>query len=374
MLVGRPIANPRNEEHKLRSKNMPSKKHKKLSNCSQEEILEELHKRECESDSSAKNQRDLAEYDSKTLQKELKRSQKLVYGVDDRQDLYQVADRRIQTLADGVVSLIDMSSISDNGNGNSTISVVPFGVSNNLCDGERFREQPTAAFCSGFLVAPDIVATAGHCVDRNNLARTRFVFGFRMINETEANVVIANNDIFRGVALIVREEISTGADFALIRLDRPVTGHTIVPIRRGGKVDDGEEVFVIGHPSGLPLKFANGAQVRDNSPSSFFVANLDTYGGNSGSPVFNEAEGVVEGILVRGDTDFVMTGSCWVSNVCPTTGCRGEDVTRTTEFADSVPENSTVPPLDLENRVGNLERAVESIASDIKAIKDSLAT
>ena len=353
---------------------MPSKKHKKLSDCSHEEILEELRKRECESDSSAKNKRDLAEYDLKTLQKELKRSQKLVYGVDDRQDLYQVADLSIRNLADSVVSLIDISSISDNGDGNSTISTVPFRISHNLCEGERFREQPTAPFCSGFLVAPDIIATAGHCVNQNNLARTRFVFGFRMINETEANVVIPNNDILRGVALIVREEISTGADFALVSLDRPVTGHTIVPIRRSGNIDDGEEVFVIGHPSGLPLKFANGAQVRDNSPSSFFVANLDTYGGNSGSPVFNENKEIVEGILVRGDRDFVNLSGCRVSNVCPTTGCRGEDVTRTTEFADSVPENPTITPANLENRVGNLEQAVESIANDIKAIKDSLTS
>ena len=354
---------------------MPSKKGKKLSNYDQEEILQELHQRECEADALAKNPRNLAEYDAKTLQKELKRSQKLVYGVDDRQDLYQVADQRIRTLADSVVSLIDIRSINDNGDGNSTISTVPFRISNNLCDDERFREQPTAPHCSGFLVAPDIVATAGHCVNQNNLARTRFVFGFRMINETEANLVISNNDIFRGMGLIIREEISTGADFALVRLDRPVIGHTIVPIRRSGKIENEEGVFVIGHPSGLPLKFANGAQVRDNSPSSFFVANLDTYGGNSGSPVFNEDDGVVEGILVRGDTDFVRTeNGCRVSNVCPTTGCRGEDVTRTTEFADSVPENPRVPEPNLENRVADLETAIGSIANDIKEIKDSLSS
>ena len=353
---------------------MSDQTHKNLRDGNHQEILEELRKREGEWDSSSKNKLDFSEYDAKGLQKKLKRFQKLVYGVDDRQDLYQVADQSIRTLADSVVSLIDISSISDNGDGNSTILSIPFRISNNLCEGERFREQPTAPFCSGFLVAPDIIATAGHCVNQNNLARIRFVFGFRMINETQANIVIPNNDIFRGVALIVREEISTGADFALVRLDRPVTEHTIVPVRRSGKIEDGEEVFVIGHPSGLPLKFANGAQVQDNSPSSFFVANLDTYGGNSGSPVFNENEGIVEGILVRGDTDFVNLNGCRVSNVCPTTGCRGEDVTRSTEFADSVPENPNIPQPDIESRIGNLEQAVESIANDIKAIKDSLTS
>ncbi|WP_420540401.1 S46 family peptidase (plasmid) [Paenibacillus polymyxa] len=64
-----------------------------------------------------------------------------------------------------------------------------------------------------------------------------------------------------------------------------------------------------------PIKsgFAVGAAVRDNPPNAFFVANLDTYGGNSGSPVFNSDTHEVEGILVR-----------------------GEDCTRTTEFAHLV--------------------------------------
>jgi hypothetical protein len=84
------------------------------------------------------------------------------------------------------------------------------------------------------------------------------------------------------------------------------------------------------------MKVAAGAAVRDNTPSAFFVANLDTYGGNSGSPVFNSVTHEVEGILVRGEADFVQQGNCRVSLVCPSTGCRGEDVTRTTEFANLV--------------------------------------
>jgi hypothetical protein len=116
-----------------------------------------------------------------------------------------------------------------------------------------------------------------------------------------------------------------------------MTNHRIAPVRRTGKIGDTQAVHVIGHPVGLPTKFAGGAAVRNNTPAAFFVANLDTYGGNSGSPVFNSTSRQVEGILVRGETDFAMQGTCRVSLVCPTSGCRGEDCTRTTEFTNLLP-------------------------------------
>ena len=315
--------------------------------------------------------RPLAHYDTANLVKVLRDSQKLVYGVDDRLDVYQVSDPDIHMRADSVAGLIDMSRVTDNGDGTSTILTVLFANSHSLCEGERFRNQPTAPHCSGFLVAPDIIATAGHCINQNNLAQTRFVFGFRMINESEARNVIANDNIFRGIAILAREELGSGADYALVQLDRPATGRPILKIRRTGEIDDNQSVYVMGHPSGLPLKYAPGANLRDNSNSSFFVANLDTYGGNSGSPVFNADTGDVEGILVRGDADFVRVGNCYISNFCPTTGCRGEDVTRTTEFSDHIPEIID-PEEDLETRVKNLEEGIKDILGSIEEIKNQL--
>jgi len=354
---------------------MPRKKQpKKLNEFAPEDILAELRQREGGSAVSAKKKAaaPLAQADTASLVKALRDSQKLVYGVDDRQDIFQVTDPVVLARADSTVSLIDVARITDNGDGTSTILTTTFGESQDLCEMERFRNQPTAARCSGFLVAPDLIATAGHCVNANNLARNRFVFGFRMINETEARVVIPNDQIFKGIAILTREEIGTGPDYAVVRLDRPATGRTILKIRRAGKIADGQPVYVIGHPSGLPMKYAPGADVRDNSKTAFFTANLDTYGGNSGSPVFNEDSGDVEGIMVRGDTDFVRMGNCWVSNVCPTTGCRGEDCTRTTQFADTVPETPDEPVGDIETRVTRLEQSVTDIQVSIKEILDEL--
>ena len=278
----------------------------------------------------------LREFDDASIVKALKGNQKVIYGTDDRVDVFRLPAGPNLDDVDSVVALFDGADVVDNGNGTSTLQTQNFGVAHNLCARERFRDQPTGAFCSGFLVAPDIIATAGHCVDAGNVTNIRFVFGFRMRNATTPQTIINNSEIYRGVAMIGSQLVGNGADWALVRIDRFVTNHRIARIRQAGRIGNTQAVHVIGHPSGLPTKFAGGAAVRDNQPNAFFVANLDTYGGNSGSPVFNSDTHGVEGILVRGEADFVQQGNCMVSLVCPITGCRGEDCTRVTEFAQLI--------------------------------------
>ena len=123
---------------------------------------------------------------------------------------------------------------------------------------------------------------------------------------------------------------SAGKDYAVVKLDRPVVGHNPLRLRQSGSLSVNDSIVVMGYPSGIPLKIAGGAKVR-SLQSGYFVANLDTYGGNSGSAVFNETTGEVEGILVRGETDFVSNGNCRVSNKCKDDECRGEDVTTIAE-------------------------------------------
>ena len=306
----------------------------KLTATSVEDLRRELHARQ------AKPSEDLSQLEDPILVKEVKERQKVIYGTDDRQEVFQLTQPAELADVDSVVALFRDSDVVDNGDGTSTLRTENFGTALNLCSTERFRDQPIGAFCSGFLVAPDIIATAGHCATAGDVTTIRFVFGFRMANASNAVTVINNTEIYAGVAIVGRQLTAGGPDWALVRLDRPVSNHRIAPIRRTGRIADTQAVHVIGHPVGLPTKFAGGAAVRNNTPAAFFVANLDTYGGNSGSPVFNSNTHQVEGILVRGETDFVAQGNCQVSLVCPTTGCRGEDVTRTTEFANLVPNRT----------------------------------
>lgn len=282
---------------------------------------------------------DLATISTGDLARAAKDRQRVIYGVDNRKDLYQVTSAKVKKSAASVVALVKKSDLTRQPDGSFVLATSSFQADYQLCGSEPFVNQPLGCFCSGFLVAPDVVATAGHCVkSAQDLAGIRFVFGFRMNDAQSARTAFPADDVYTGAGLIGRQLAADSTDWALVRLDRPVTGRAPVPVRTSGKISGSARLFVIGHPCGLPQKYAPGARVRDNSPAPYFVANLDTYGGNSGSPVFNASNYKAEGILVRGENDFVSNGTCQVSLVCPSTGCRGEDVTRATVWAAKVPK------------------------------------
>lgn len=276
----------------------------------------------------------------------------IVYGVDNRLDWYQVSDTALRAAASSTVGLFDRRDLTRNADGTYTVATGgTLRQSVGVCSAEPFSSQPVAAGCSGFQVGEDLIATAGHCVSSADCTSTRFVFGFRMDSASQARTRVAGDDVY-SCSQIVSRQVTGTSDYAVVRVDRPIVGHAPLAIRRSGKVATGQSLVLIGHPSGLPTKIAAGATVRDNAPSAWFAANLDSYGGNSGSAVLNATTLEVEGILVRGNNDYDWNGSCYVSNQCSdNNGCGGswEESTRTTQFAASVPALPT--PADLALRV-----------------------
>ena len=284
----------------------------------------------------------LQDVETGAIVEELVFRQRSIYGTDDRQDVYQVSDQRVRNDADCVVSLWHQSNIVDAGNNKSRLVTTPFWMAHNLCATEPFYTQSKepGGRGTGFLVARDVVATAGHCITQDTLATTRFVFGFKMKNGAETALEISNDEIYRGIAIIDRRldalpPNGSGADWALVRLHKPVTNHRVASVRRVGSVANGQAVHVVGHPAGLPVKVAGNATVLDNTQGAFFAADLDIFGGNSGSPVFNSQTHEVEGILVRRELDFVPTGlGCNMSYVYFLPGTySGAAVTRAAQFA-----------------------------------------
>jgi V8-like Glu-specific endopeptidase len=264
-----------------------------------------------------------------------------IYGPDDRMDYGEVADARIKSLMDATVALFNRSDFRTSESGTAKFNTKSLSESMALCPSEKYSNQAAGAFCSGALIAPDRVLTAGHCAREisNNFKvphvdEIAFVFGFRANDKDHVGAIeIPAEQVFMGSKVLGGElESGRGRDWAVVQLERPVPESLARPLTNisTAVVEMNTDVFVIGHPSGLPVKYAPNGLVRSGDDPAYFVANLDTFGGNSGSPVFEAQTNALVGMLVRGGTDYVYDAAeqCRVANVCPNTGCRGEDVMR----------------------------------------------
>jgi V8-like Glu-specific endopeptidase len=235
----------------------------------------------------------------------------LVYGADERRDVYATENGLLRSLAlESAVALIGESSLERRADGSIEVVAETLGDFANLCASEAFREQPTAALCSGVLIDEALVLTAGHCA--SNVATCddqRWVFGYALRAAEGLPVVVHDEDVYRcrSVAVSSRETSVNGRhwDYALVELDRPVSRPRRPAKLATGAVSIGDAMTVIGYPNGLPAKIASGALVLDERGGcrDYFTLDSDTFDGNSGSGVF-DARGEIAGVFTRGADDY----------------------------------------------------------------------
>ncbi|GAB4019160.1 MAG: hypothetical protein Fur0010_20880 [Bdellovibrio sp.] len=289
---------------------------------------------------------------------------KVIYGEDNRVNASESTNELYKKLAQSTAAMIPNEAVTPVMEGVlSKINGATLKESQRLCEGERFEGQQTAGMCSGFLVGPNLLVTAGHCMpsteDANgNLVSSscqgnKWVFDYRqdLLGDDTKEVFVNSSNVYSCKRVLGQKLSRTSMnDYAIIELDREVTGREPLKYRTEGKIADGTELVVIGHPSGLPTIIADGAQVRTNDNPFFFQANLDTFGGNSGSAVFDAETGVVEGILVRGEKDYKYdeVNNCYRVFQCENDKCRGEDVTRITMIPQLAPGQQPEEPAEPE--------------------------
>ncbi|WP_437779746.1 trypsin-like serine peptidase [Sorangium sp. So ce1097] len=267
-------------------------------------------------------------------------------GVDGEDDRKECGAR---AQCDAVALLVHRDAVESVSASRVALQTETYQRRHSLCEGTRFASQPVIArgACTGFLVERDTLATAGHCVIGKALEDLRVVFGYRMTADGAALAELSPQQVYR----VVREkhppkdDDETDEDWALIELDRDVLSVAPLPLERSEPVRQGEPVFMIGHPLGLPLKYDDGAVVRDASPAFHFRASLDAFGGSSGSPVLN-GSGKVVGLLSSGNgPDHVrQAGGAGCREVYACRGCQGKKVTRSSAFASKVKDGSGVSP------------------------------
>ena len=234
-------------------------------------------------------------------------SHKVIYGEDNRVDVFETTNPDFKRYAASTLARIDMTDLKGWKFSKLWEMKLKTLSDRNICKDERFVDQPVIAGCTAFLVSPKHIVTAGHCISNKTCKSGLYywVFDYHMPEAGPFNPKQPKENFVSCKSVVKREYNSrTRADYALIELKKEVKGRAPLKFRTEGAVNSGEDLVIIGHPSGLPTKIADGAKVGETG-EVFFKANLDAFGGNSGSPVINVNTGLVEGILVRGLTDYV---------------------------------------------------------------------
>jgi V8-like Glu-specific endopeptidase len=199
-----------------------------------------------------------------------------------------------------------------------------------LCPEVRFAHQTSLSYaCSGFLVAPDLIVTAGHCMVNTGESHHEtelyckafsWLFDYNEITDTQ-NVNADNLYKCKQVIYAVKDEHAPFRDYAIVQLNRPVKGR--LPFKLNVNPVKPQDVFgMIGYPMGLPAKYSkNGRILVNNSNRQSFLTNLDAFEGNSGSGVFN-AKNEIVGILVGGtpSANTLTKGRCEILNRCSECG------------------------------------------------------
>ncbi|CBW27139.1 putative periplasmic protein [Halobacteriovorax marinus SJ] len=179
------------------------------------------------------------------------------------------------------------------------------------CSSLRYKDEVAPGFCTGFLINEngrnDELMTAGHCIESGKAQNIRVIFtvaadGRKVISRNEAY----ENDIFvtEDQVFGIQENLEFSSDMTIAKLDREVQNVEALEISRKEYFQDGTELKMMGHPAGLRMKVASGEVKHDGYGYDTITAHIASYGGNSGSPVFDEETGEVAGVLVSGQQDF----------------------------------------------------------------------
>ena len=269
-----------------------------------------------------------------------------IFGTDDRLDWSEMPAGAMASgvgktwraiASDSVVALASLESTNKLLAGSP-----PLRTDVGICADAKFAQQPAVSFCTGILVADDLILTNRHCLE-TSLSDIRILFNYRMEGES----ALAPIEVREPVEVVDSGYRKGEQDYALIRLDRNAPPNQVPHtwIRWHDNAEDNELVNLISHPMGLPQKFTLGA-VR-SSADKRFEHTAATQAGSSGAPVFDD-EGFLIGIHTwsppGGGTENDLERDCLIEviNEQPTSSSNGAQ--HVTEVLDSYCSTASASP------------------------------
>ncbi len=254
---------------------------------------------------------------------------KTIYGKDSRVDIYEFGKSSIRKLGKSTAAMVANVKIKDAGDGTFSFEKKTL-VDHGMCSSINFSNQPVLSDCTGFLVAPDLLMTAGHCMlEYSDCANYSWIFDYTILDAKDNSMAMEN--VYACKRIVSKTYLpNIGIDYAIVQLERAARGRDPFVISKD-QFSAGTFVTMLGHPAGLPMKVTSGGNTFQSGENSVMTS-LDAFGGNSGSPVVDSTTGELLGVLISGGEDFIYEdgGSCKVEAKCEPwevgTKCLGEEV------------------------------------------------
>ena len=231
------------------------------------------------------------------------------YGNDDRVQIEGSPDPRALGWSRAAAVMGYASALLDRGDGFLSAQAPTLGERYGLCSDERFVTEPSFGFCSAFLIEPDVVVTAGHCIDSDTCGNVAFVFDFQEGGASADIARIPRDRVYSCASILARENEWAGRDYAVVRLDRSVSDRAPLRVQsEAPPVSAG--VALLGFPHGVLAKIDTAGRVVDRGPIRI-VTSLDSFKAHSGAAVLDLASGRVFAVHVAGsDANFESDGAC----------------------------------------------------------------
>lgn len=234
-----------------------------------------------------------------------------IYGSDTRMDYHQIKDAKLKEVARAIA----FQTYKDDSVGwdfSRTWKLKAGTLADKgVCKDENFSWQPAFSRpnCTAILVAPNQILTAGNCTTEHYCDNDLFyfVFNYHVDQENSFTVERPKKDFYQCKKIVKRVFVpSSKVSFTLIELEKEVKGVTPVKVNLKDTLTERDELYVMGHNYGAPLKISLDTMITEIKEKHFFT-NSDIGGDNAGSVLINPKTLELEGILIDGSADYVQT-------------------------------------------------------------------